>query len=137
MKNLANILLLCLAVLAFGCSKPILTPTANFAAESPQATREDMREAIIQACAGRGWNITKADDSHVYASIAPRTHRAEIDIAYSESSVVINYVSSSNLEYKAGKDGETPTIHRAYNRWVNNLIHDIRNNLMAKKFIQN
>lgn len=136
MKRFAQITLLCLACLVFGCSKPLLTPSVNFSAEFPQATNEDMREAIIQACTGRGWNITKTDGSHVYACITPRSHRAEIDIVYSASSVTINYVSSSNLEYKDGKNGTTPTIHRAYNRWVNNLIHDIRNNLMAKKFIQ-
>lgn len=134
MKHSAVAVLLCLACLFLGCSKPLLTPTEDFSAEFPAATRADVREAIIQACAMRGWDVTKTSDSHVYASIAPRSHRAEVDINYSASSVTINYVSSSNLEYKAGKDGAAPTIHRGYNRWVNTLLHDIHSCLMAKKF---
>ena len=48
-----------------------------------------------------------------------------MSIPYTATSYSINYENSLNLKAADGK------IHKNYNRWVNNLDHDIQLNLSA------
>ena len=53
----------------------------------------------------------------IRADLFIRSHEVSVDIAYTDSSYSITYVSSKNMKYKEKKN----TIHPKYNQWIRNL----------------
>lgn len=90
-----------------------------------EITREDVRDAIIQAGSQLGWRMQEKDAGHLIGTLNIRSHQAKVDIRYDTSSYDITYRDSSNLDY----DGEK--IHSNYNDWVRNLDRTIQNQLVA------
>ena len=86
-------------------------------------TQEQVQRAILRACNHRGWSAQVQADGAILASIIVRTHRAEIEIRHTNSSISISYVDSEGLDYRHDQ------IHRNYNRWVTNLYHTIQREL--------
>ncbi|WP_062666334.1 hypothetical protein [Grimontia celer] len=82
-----------------------------------------VKQAIIESGVDRGWIMTETTPGVIRGELFVRSHRAVIEIPYSDKSYSINYVESENLMESDGK------IHRNYNRWVNNLDVDIRKKL--------
>ena len=132
MKHLHIALLILLVMtlaLTAGCSKkPLITPSLNVTNFSA-VTTSDVKKAIVEACTARGWKVDAVTDTWIDASITVRgKHYVAVHIPYSTQSVRIEYRDSSNMKYTTG---ETTKIHRNYNLWVNNLIHDINAKLTA------
>lgn len=134
MKLMKLVVLILAISCIFGCAastkqKPILTPELQVDSAYSGITENDVKNVIAEACGERGWKIDASEEGLIEASILVRNkHRAVIRIPYSSKNIRIEYKDSSNLLYE---DKEGPVIHRNYNRWVNNLLHDITNKLTA------
>ena len=91
----------------------------------PQTT-QTVSNAIQAGCVDKGWVCREVKPGVVDASIAVRKHRATAVINYNAERYSIAYKNSTLLDYNASRN----TIHRNYNRWVNNLDHAIAKNLV-------
>jgi hypothetical protein len=86
-------------------------------------TLANVETAIVNSAAMRGWRVIEKKPGLILLQYAPRDFSATVSVTYSAEKVNIAYKDSSNLEY-GQRDGQ-PVIHPNYNRWVNNLYHDI------------
>ncbi|MDD4649909.1 MAG: hypothetical protein PHO79_07860 [Desulfoplanes sp.] len=116
---LAASALLCLA----GCrtapvynvvDAPVLQ-SANHPIESPQ-----VKKAILQAGTSLGWHMGPTTPGHITGTLNLRSHKAVVDILYSNKDYSITYKNSYNLRY----DGTN--IHKNYNGWIQRLDKQIR-----------
>ncbi|WP_126833547.1 hypothetical protein [Pseudidiomarina aquimaris] len=123
----------CIAVCALGltlmgCSTSAPINDVQAATINHQLSHEQVRMAIIEAGAQRGWAMSDYSDDELHAELYVRQHYAKVRIPYSTEGFSIYYVASDNLDLS--RDGKR--IHRNYNRWVNNLRHDIQMNIQVK-----
>jgi len=107
MKNAVFIIFITL-LLGACTSKPILKEVEN---------------AILSAAKSRGWSPRVIKTGLIEANISVRSHRATIEIPYSETNYSINYKSSTNLNATDTK------IHRNYNNWIVRLSSTIQRDL--------
>ena len=125
MKNIIRaaifILVLTIAVGCAGRTKPIY----NIENQSIDytLTMEQVEKAIIKAGVQKKWKMMVIKPGQIVGNILVRSHKARIQIDYTEKIYTITYLESNNLLYKDGK------IHRNYNRWINNLDQTIQSNL--------
>ncbi len=84
-------------------------------------TTAEVKQAIKDAGAMRNWILKDIGNNTYEATYIARGHSVKVNITYDRDSYDISYVSSTAMDYNPG----TGTIHRNYNRWVNNLKHDI------------
>ena len=118
-----------LAATIAGCARtgPIYNvndaPVAT--ASGKATTAAQVRNAIISAGSGLGWQMADAGAGKIVGTLNIRTHQAVVDIHYSAKSYSIVYKSSQNLNEANG------TIHTNYNGWVQNLDRAIRAQLSA------
>lgn len=85
-----------------------------------QPSLKDVEQTILTAAKKRGWSARVAQPGLIEASIFVRSHRAKIEIPYTQNSYSINYKNSANLDY----DGEK--INRNYNNWIIKLSGTIQ-----------
>jgi hypothetical protein len=79
-----------------------------------------IKNAILKAGASRQWVMTEAGTGVINGRYIARSHRVDIRVNYTASGYTINYVSSEGMREGNGQ------INRNYNRWVENLNHDIK-----------
>ncbi len=109
---------LCVLALA-GCAKT--APVKHFKSEITQNyTNDQVKNAIIEAGLSRDWVMTPQAPGVIQGRYTNRNHSAEVLIHYTNKGYEISYANSQNLLASEGK------IHKNYNRWVNNLDHDIQ-----------
>jgi hypothetical protein len=114
---LAGLLLLCV----MGCrTAPIYNPHVEFPPRDPST----VEQAILKALANRGWLAKQEGPGVIIGTLNLRSHQAVIHIEYTADSYSIRYVESTDLLYERKSDGEE-VIHRNYNSWISNLVHDI------------
>jgi hypothetical protein len=122
-RTIRGILAILSALLLVACamSQPVLNVTeAPVAANKPNPSLDDVRQAIVRAGAGLGWQMTPDRPGHVTGRLLLRTHVAVVDIDYTQTVYSIKYRESTNLDYIDGK------IHKNYNGWIQNLDKGIR-----------
>lgn len=90
---------------------------------STDVTMEQVKNAIIRAGAGLGWQMKPIERGHILGVLYLRSHVAKVDIRYDSETYSITYKDSTNLEYQDGK------IHSNYNGWIQNLDTAIRNQI--------
>ncbi|MCK6264360.1 hypothetical protein KP803_13850 [Vibrio sp. ZSDE26] len=123
MKTFKIAISLFLTLLLVGCGRvqPIMnvedTPVAY------ELNKQQVKSAILEAAMNRGWVINEVASAKLTATVNVRTHSATIEIPYSNKYYSIHYVESKNLKASDG------SIHRNYNRWINNLNVDIQKKL--------
>ena len=116
---LASIMIMsfCLA----GCMRQanLQNPTNILAASysGKSLTSAQVRQAILSGAKEKGWVARELTPGVISASLAVRSHLAEVEIPYSADRYSILYKNSQNLNYKA----QDKTIHNQYNNWVNYL----------------
>ena len=88
-------------------------------------TADQVKTAILKAGQKRDWIMTETGPGMIKGRLQSRDHSVQVSIPYTATSYSINYENSLNLKAAEGK------IHKNYNRWVNNLDHDIQLNLSA------
>jgi hypothetical protein len=81
---------------------------------------DDVRQAIVRAGSGLGWQMDADRPGHITGRLMLRTHIAVVDIDYTPKNYSIKYRDSTNLDY----DGSG--IHRNYNGWIQNLDKGIQ-----------
>lgn len=114
------------AALALG--GPLACNTAPMLRPPPVATplpAAKNRQIVLETLNERGWTIDSDEPGEIGAHYTKGSHVARIRISYDASDIRIAYVSSENLKCVPVYEG-CDTIHRAYNRWVDNLYEDIR-----------
>jgi hypothetical protein len=87
------------------------------------ATQVDVEKAIITAGISRDWRVLDKKPGLITLQYAPREFSVNVTVSYDAQHISIAYSDSTNLEY--GQEDGHPVIHPNYNRWVNNLAHDI------------
>ncbi len=90
-----------------------------------ELTRDQVRQAIVDAANYKTWRVKQAGDGHLVATVHVRRHMAQVDIRYSSSRYSIAYKDSDVLMH----DGTS--IHRNYNKWVMLLERQININLRS------
>ncbi|HFK7270031.1 TPA: lipoprotein [Enterobacter asburiae] len=88
-------------------------------------TADQVKTAILKAGQKRDWIMTETGTGMIKGRLQSRDHSVQVSIPYTATSYSINYENSLNLKAADGK------IHKNYNRWVNNLDHDIQLNLSS------
>jgi len=88
-------------------------------------TANQVKTAIMKAGQKRDWIMTETGPGMIKGRLQSRDHSVQVSIPYTATSYSINYENSLNLKAADGK------IHKNYNRWVNNLDHDIQLNLSS------
>jgi hypothetical protein len=124
-----KILALLIILLIAGCtSQPIHniseTNLPSLKNGSPP-TVEIVQNSIIKACKERGWIPSVTQPGIIEARLTLRSHRAVVEISYTDNSYTITYKDSENLDYSNG------SIHRNYNNWVANLSRSIQEEIGA------
>lgn len=117
------VVMLVMVGLCMGCRKgaPISTLDVAIGSVSDALSADEVRSAILLACADLGWTARELSPGVMQAKILVRNkHTVIVNIPYSPDHYAIQYVDSSNMEYKVKSDG-TKIIHPNYNNWVNNL----------------
>jgi len=114
-------------MLLIGCSgQPIYNLENEYVPtgiNGESASLEQVKKAIIVGSKKRGWSPRVVKSGVIESRLLVRSHRAVVEISYSENSYSIRYVDSSNLDYKNGK------IHKKYNLWVAKLSSSIQREL--------
>ena len=95
----------------------------------PQTTVEQVAKAIKAALLHREWTITSEQPGEIGSTLHLRDHIARITITYDTREIRIRYVDSSNLKYEVKRNG-TRLIHSNYAGWIQNLVADVRQNLL-------
>lgn len=94
----------------------------------PQGTADaNVEKAIISSGVHRNWKVVERKPGAVVLEYAPRDFSVRVTVTHDAKSVHITYADSNNLEY--GQEDGHAVIHPNYNRWVNNLAHDIEGEL--------
>ena len=88
-------------------------------------TADQVKTAILKAGQKRDWIMTETGPGMIKGRLQSRDHSVQVSIPYTATSYSINYENSLTLKAADGK------IHKNYNRWVNNLDHDIQLTLSA------
>jgi hypothetical protein len=116
-----------LTLLVVACTAPIAQVERQpFPDAAQNLTMDQIEDAIITAATAREWTVKKLTTGKLTATYAPRDHVAKVEIDFTQHDFSILYVDSTNLKYSGG------TIHKNYNRWVNNLKIDIQREVAAK-----
>ncbi|WP_323846023.1 hypothetical protein [Microbulbifer magnicolonia] len=89
-------------------------------------TQDSVKKGIIAGCIDKGWTCQEVSPGLIAATINVRKHRAVANIAYNADSYSISYKDSQMLDYNSRRN----TIHRNYNRWINNLSISIEKELL-------
>ncbi len=120
-----------LAIFIVGCAS--LKPIANRSELVPAgATVQEVNNAIITAANTKGWSL-KPNGQNSYIAMHQRSSlSATVRIDYSDSAYSVSYVSTTG--FKTDANGN---IHNNYNRWVNNLVVEIRNTLSQQANLRN
>ncbi|WP_193163652.1 hypothetical protein [Microbulbifer hainanensis] len=88
-------------------------------------TADRVKTGIMAGCLDKGWTCREVSPGLIEASIHVRKHYAVADITFDTENYSITYKRSELLDYNSRRN----TIHRNYNRWINNLDAAIRKNL--------
>ncbi|MGF1692700.1 hypothetical protein [Photobacterium kagoshimensis] len=123
MKFIKGLIIAAVLTSVVGCSRTHPVLNVENAPVSYNVKVDQVRSAILQSGADRGWIMQETKPGTIRGEITKRTHKAVIDVEYNAKTYSIHYVSSENLQYENGE------IHRNYNRWVNNLDVDIKKKL--------
>ena len=102
-----------------------------FPADVAKLSMAEIEETIIETASTREWVVQREGEGQLTATYAPRSHSAKVAISFNQKQYSIIYVDSSNLQYNG------TTIHRNYNRWVNNLRQDILRAVSARAALAN
>jgi len=109
---------------AFRFNQQIITPTRDISIN--EVSVQEVKTAIIRACALLKWVLKEKNKNTIRASILVRNkHTVVVDIPYTANAYSIKYVNSINM--KAKPDG---SIHPNYNNWVMKLADQINQELV-------
>jgi len=116
-----------------GCMRqaPLQNPSnlPVYGATGKSLSEAQVKQAILKGAREKGWVAREMGPGLIVASLAVRSHLAEVEIPYSGSSYSIIYKRSQNLDYKP----QDNSIHNQYNNWVDYLRRAIDAQLAETK----
>ena len=125
MNIVLNSVLLTSGLLIFtACSGPAIY-TGGHAPVSQIANTPSLlqvEKAVKDSLIGRGWIPQKVSTNSYIGLYKRRDLMAKIKVLFNTSTFTINHLESTNLDY----DASDQSIHPTYNKWIQNLEHDIR-----------
>ncbi len=129
---LKKVLLLIAIIISFDAyarasSVPLVDPAPVLV--SSTATSASIEKAIVASGVRRHWVVVDRQPGVITLRYAARGFSVTVKTQYDGKSVTIKYSDSTDLDY--GMEGGVAVIHPNYNRWVNNLAHDIAAELSA------
>jgi len=129
MKKILSLIVL--AVIMSGCSstKPILNlhnEPISTSVDVTDVTLNEVEDAILAAGVQLGWDGEVIKPGLIESTLLLRSHKAVVDISYTDKEYSIDYQSSKNLKYKDGK------IHKNYNAWIANLSKKIQEQIIYR-----
>jgi hypothetical protein len=86
-----------------------------------------VEKAIVGSGLRRGWQVVDRQPGAVTLRYSPRGFSVTVKVTYDNKTINIKYTDSYDMEYEV--ENGTPLIHPNYNRWVNNLAHDIESEM--------
>lgn len=120
-KSAGILVVTALFIVACATTQPVFNVTqAPIAANKSNPSVDDIRQAIVRAGSGLGWQMNPDRPGHITGRLMLRTHSAVVDIDYTPTLYSIKYRESTNLDYEGGN------IHRNYNGWIQNLDKAIK-----------
>jgi hypothetical protein len=93
-------------------------------------TAVDVEKSILTSGIKRNWTVVDKKPGAIVLQYAAREFWVKVTVKYDAHAVSIGYLDSSNLEYS--NSGGAAMIHPNYNRWVNNLAHDIDGDMAVR-----
>lgn len=93
-------------------------------------TTVDVEKSIITCGLKRSWTVESKKPGAIVLQYAAREFWVKVTVKYDAKFVNISYLDSANLEY-SGFNGQA-VIHPNYNRWVNNLAHDLEGDMVLR-----
>ena len=116
-----------LLLFSYGCaSNPVYNvesePVPTYSTGG-QPTFDEVEKSILSGCRRKGWSPRIVEKGLIEASIHVRTHKAVVNISFTDNDYSIHYKSSENLDYHDGN------IHRNYNKWIILLSQSIQQEL--------
>jgi hypothetical protein len=123
LRTFGGILAVTAILFCAGCARtqPVFDVIqAPVAANKANPSADDVRQAIVRAGSGLGWQMSPDRPGHVTGRLLMRSHVAVVDIDYAPKTYSIKYRESTNLNFEAG------TIHRNYNVWIQDLDRAIK-----------
>lgn len=126
-RKIFIILISTLVVVVAGCkSAPVLNvEDQSVISGNSRASMDDVKNAILRAGGGLGWNMRENKPGHIIGTLALRKHLAVVDIKYDTQKYGILYKDSNNLDYNG------TNIHSNYNGWIQRLNQAIQAQLGA------
>jgi ribosomal protein L19 len=116
-----------MSIAILGCATPRaikeVTDAPIITGSGKSLTRTEVAKVIERAGQYGGWLMSADGPSAYTARLLVRRHAAVVGIEYGTKTYSISYQESINLDARDGK------IHKAYNRWVEQLHHAIRREL--------
>lgn len=98
----------------------------------------EVKSRIIKAGQEKSWSIVpgSAENSLIGTLVVRGKHTVRVSIVYGASTFSVKYLDSINMNYKAPEAGSTEAqtaplgvVHPFYNRWAEELVTSIRNQL--------
>jgi hypothetical protein len=122
LRKLGGILAVTASLLLVACTtQPIMNVSgAPIQSSKPKPSMDEIRQAIVRAGSGLGWEMKPDRPGHLTGRLALRTHVAVVDVDYTQTTYSIKYRESTNL------DADGDKIHRNYNGWIQNLDKAIK-----------
>jgi hypothetical protein len=122
LRKFGGILAVTALLLSVGCTtQPIMNVSgAPITTSKPNPSMDEIRQAIVRAGSGLGWEMKPDRPGHITGRLALRTHVAVVDVDYTQTGYSIKYRESTNLD----QNGDM--IHRNYNGWIQNLDKGIK-----------
>jgi len=115
---------------AVGCNTAAMLHPPIVYSNLPQ---KDDRQVILDALTAREWIVESEEPGALVARYTRGRYSASVRITYGSGDIQIAYVDSQNLKCRPAPGGGCSTIHKAYNRWVNNLYRDIGARVAARR----
>lgn len=103
---------------------------AAIAGNGQPATVDQIRNAFIAGGARRNWIFTVEAPDKLIGRLSVRSHQVAVDIPLSPGKFSVLYRDSVNLKF--GTEAGSKMIHPQYNNWVNNLLGDVRAELVRQ-----
>lgn len=115
---------------AVGCNTAAMLHPPVVASGLPQ---KDDRQLVLETLAEYEWVVESEEPGAIVARYTKGRASATVRITYGAGDIQIAYVDSQNLKCQPAPTGGCTTIHKAYNRWVNNLYRDIGMRVAARR----
>jgi hypothetical protein len=91
---------------------------------------DDINKALNIAAVQKNWKLSDVSPGQAMATLVVRgQHTIVVSITYTEKAYSLKYKDSNNMKYNADINGNA-TIHPSYNKWVDNFIKAINQELL-------